>query len=770
MLRSLLILASLLPLFAFAQETVGLGQWRSYQSQAGAMGAAYVAGYAVKLSDIGLVTLEVASGEVRELSKATGLYSSRPTAVYGDAARGELVVGYSDGVFDRWADDGAQLSLVRRTFDIQRSAYLSKAVRCAYADAGTLYLGTDFGLVAFTAAGVPRFTTAQFATALPERAVRAIGRYGSRLYVLTPDGVFSATASGVNLADAASWRAEHGSLGLPATGLTQLATTTGRVLALANDVLYEFRGATWTAVPEDVAFIGPMTSLQAAGQYAVGIRNRSTVVLRDDRAGAVQLMGSPRAAALDAATARTVIADAEQGLVVAMPSFTQGFSTTERSVSFALPSNGCRQIAVNDGVLYVAPTGHTGRYQPGFSETGVYAFTKRTSSWQVFNRANGGLDNSVYLDLGAVCVDPTKNRVTFASWMQGLVVFENGQRKEVLYNANAPIPGLLFNPTTGYFDRLYIGGCAVDRNGALWVSSFDALPPVAVRNAAGQWANVPFVATRPLEIVVDRANRKWFMLADQNLAVIDDRDQPTNTAVHRRRLLTPTAGQGALPGIEVLAVAEDRDGQIWLGSSQGVGVFYNPSATVTGSAGGDAQCPVIDGRCLLRDERVQTIAVDGANRKWIGTTRGLFMVSPEGTAVLARYTEANSPLVSDDVRDLAFDGTTGELFIATDLGIVSLRTDASEPLEAAALRVFPNPARLGDDTPITVLGLTEGSVVQVTTASGERVQSLTANGGTAVWNGKYADGRRAAPGVYLIVAAKPDGSGEGVTKVAVVDR
>jgi hypothetical protein len=217
-------------------------------------------------------------------------------------------------------------------------------------------------------------------------------------------------------------------------------------------------------------------------------------------------------------------------------------------------------------------------------------------------------------------------------------------------------------------------------------------------------------------------------------------------------------------------VADDRDGLIWVGTSQGVGVFFSPSAAATGGPAGDARCPVVDGRCLLRDERVQTIAVDGANRKWLGTTRGLFLVSAEGTQVLARYTEANSPLVSDDVRDLAYDGATGELFVATDLGIVSLRTDATEGGEQTALRAFPNPAYVGDDVPITIDGIADGAVCQVTTAAGERVARLTVNGGRAMWNARDEQGRRVGPGVYLIVAARPDGSAAGVGKVAITER
>ncbi len=769
--RVLFTLLLAVPALLRAQETVGIGGWRSYQSQAAARGAAVVGSYAVKLSDIGLVTIDRSTGEVKEWTKPDGLYSARPTAVVSDAVRSELIVGYADGTYERWADDGTTLGLRRRSFDIARSSFLSRGVRCGWADATTLYLGTDFGLVAFNSAtNLVRFTARQFATAAPEQAVRAVVTYGGRLYVMVAEGLYSAPLTAPNLADAMNWRAEHGQGGLPATGLTQLAATTGRLFAVANDVLYVSSGGAWSVSAQDNPSIGALSHLTAAGDAAVAIRNRSTIVMADAGGVAVQLLGRPQAVAYLPGLRQLAVADAERGLVLTEVDFTTGTGRELRRAPFTLPSNGCRQIAAGGGRLYVAPTGHTGRYQPGFSETGVYRYDKATGQWRVFDRANGGLDATVYYDLGALWLEPGTQRCHYASWGQGVVTLDGDARTQVLNNVNSPIPGLAFNPMTGRFDVLYLGGVAVDSRGVLWVTSFDASPPLAARTPQGQWVNLPLVAGRPLEIVVDRAGRKWILLADQNLAVYDDRSNVTATSTHRQRLLTPAAGQGALPGTEVLAVADDRDGLVWLGTSQGVGVFYNPSATVTGSAGGDARCPVIDGRCLLRDERVQTIAVDGANRKWMGTTRGLFLITPDGQQVLARYTEANSPLVSDDVRDLAYDPTTGELFIATDLGIVSLRTDATEGGEETSLRVFPNPAYVGDDTPITIDGIAEGASCLVTTASGERVARLTVNGGRALWNGRDELGRRAGPGVYLILAARADGSSAGSTKLAITER
>lgn len=73
---------------------------------------------------------------------------------------------------------------------------------------------------------------------------------------------------------------------------------------------------------------------------------------------------------------------------------------------------------------------------------------------------------------------------------------------------------------------------------------------------------------------------------------------------------------------DVYSLAEDLDGQIWVGTGQGVAVFYSPDAIFNGSDY-DAQQILIeqDGnvQILLETESVISIAVDGANRKWIRT-------------------------------------------------------------------------------------------------------------------------------------------------------
>jgi hypothetical protein len=194
-----------------------------------------------------------------------------------------------------------------------------------------------------------------------------------------------------------------------------------------------------------------------------------------------------------------------------------------------------------------------------------------------------------------------------------------------------------------------------------------------------------------------------------------------------------------------------------------------------GSNGWDSQKIIInqDGynQYLLDAEEVTAIYVDGANRKWFGTrTAGLFLVSPDGTEQLAHFTTENSPLLSNTINSLAMDEQSGELFIGTDQGICSYRTDASGGGEQYSnVYAFPNPVANDYDGPIAISGLVSNADVKITDISGNLVFSTRANGGTALWNGKLFSGERAATGVYLVFCSNADGSATETTKIMFIN-
>ena len=163
--------------------------------------------------------------------------------------------------------------------------------------------------------------------------------------------------------------------------------------------------------------------------------------------------------------------------------------------------------------------------------------------------------------------------------------------------------------------------------------------------------------------------------------------------------------------------------------------------------------------------------MDGANRKWLGTeSAGVFLLSADGTEILQNFTVDNSPLISNTILDMQLDQSTGELFLVTDKGLISYRTDATyEAPEYSNVKVFPNPVKPDFSGQITIQGIKYDSDIHVTDVAGNLVYKTTSNGGTATWDGKTLTGEKVKSGVYLFWTAPNVGKGRKVGKVVVIN-
>jgi hypothetical protein len=172
---------------------------------------------------------------------------------------------------------------------------------------------------------------------------------------------------------------------------------------------------------------------------------------------------------------------------------------------------------------------------------------------------------------------------------------------------------------------------------------------------------------------------------------------------------------------------------------------------------------------LFKDENVQTIAVDGADRKWVGTKNGVWLISATGEKVIYRFSVGNSPLPGNDISKISIDPLTGEVFIATNNGLCSFRSTATEPVSPQQkLLVFPNPVPPGYNGSIAIRGLTNNALVKITNLYGALVYQTRALGGQAIWDGKNTNGTKVASGVYLIICRDDSGIEKIATKITIV--
>ena len=267
--------------------------------------------------------------------------------------------------------------------------------------------------------------------------------------------------------------------------------------------------------------------------------------------------------------------------------------------------------------------------------------------------------------------------------------------------------------------------------------------------------------------VIDRFGYRW-QIVGGGLRVF-------NEATQKSRYFYAASGFGNLLSSVVNNIVEDKDNLIWIGTDNGVSVIstsrdiFNVDAKGVFTTKVEAYQPFFQTRRLLLQEVVTKIVVDGGNRKWIATQNGLNLFSASADEQILNFTEENSPLPSKNIVDLALDPISGEIFILTENGLLSYRSNATEPSEDLnAVKIFPNPIRPDYQGVMTITGLRENTTVKITDAAGRLIYETKSNGGTASWDLQNPQRNRAMSGIYMVFCIADDGSENFVGKVAVV--
>jgi len=329
----------------------------------------------------------------------------------------------------------------------------------------------------------------------------------------------------------------------------------------------------------------------------------------------------------------------------------------------------------------------------------------------------------------------------------------------------------------GYgFGYVRIGGVALDQDNNLWVTNSGVANILSMRKPTGEWksynlsslGNAPDVGG----IVIDQENQKWMLCRDLGLFVFNDNSTPDNTADDKMRKLTSETGNGGLAGTAIYTMAVDRNGELWLGSDQGVTRIVSPGNVFNG---GDYDAHpveiVIDGfiHSLLSTELITAITVNGNNEKWIGTDKsGVFLMSADGGKELLHFTEADSPLLSNTIQSIKI-ASNGEVYFGTSLGIVSYKDYKVESKSTLdSLFIYPNPVRPEYSGPVFISNLVDQSDVKITDVTGALVWQTQAQGGQVIWDGSNLEHRRVNTGVYLVFVSNSDGSQKKTGKILFV--
>ena len=289
-----------------------------------------------------------------------------------------------------------------------------------------------------------------------------------------------------------------------------------------------------------------------------------------------------------------------------------------------------------------------------------------------------------------------------------------------------------------------------------------------VAKEGGKWNSYPmqtgFASTNLKKILVAKNDLSWIIGPKQQGILLFQKQN--NQAIWRQ--LNTGKGSGNLPSMEVTAIAEDKDGSIWVGTDNGIAIFQ--CNTINEAC--DAYLPIVQSNgfngYLFQRETIHSISIDGANRKWIGTNNGAWLISKDGAEVLQHFTTENSPLPDNTVLSIGIEPTDGDVFFFTKNEIISYKGEATErALTQSAIKIFPNPIAPNYNGPIVIKNLVNNALVKITDINGQLMMQTRALGGQAVWNGRDQYQRKVASGIYLIFARDDMGNEKAVGKILI---
>lgn len=427
-------------------------------------------------------------------------------------------------------------------------------------------------------------------------------------------------------------------------------------------------------------------------------------------------------------------------------------------------SNRIGTVFVSNGNVVTSPV--------VIDETGAAQYNPEGLNY--YNGTEWEYIRDTILDVNRAIIDPNDPKhIWAASWIEGLVEYKNGSMA-ALYNDPNSIPHI-----QGYSDWHRVAGLAIDGSNNLWIGCSDVRNFLSVRKTDGTFQNFDFSSITSLapqvgRLLADKNNQIWVLFPRGLGIAVYKNDGFSQPNASNTKFLTTAQGQGKLPDPYVYSIAEDLDGHIWVGTSVGVAVFYSP-ANITG--GGDYDCQQIlitqdtHVQILLETEKVNAIAVDGANQKWVGTdASGVYCFSPDGQTEIFHFTTDNSPLFSNTVIDIAYDDVSGDIYIGTDQGLQSYRgaiVKAEDQFNH--VHAYPNPVRPGYGGSVYVRGLVSETVVKITDIAGNLVWETKSQGGQVEWPLKNLKGQRVASGVYMAFCSTTDGTSSTSTKIMVLN-
>lgn len=447
-------------------------------------------------------------------------------------------------------------------------------------------------------------------------------------------------------------------------------------------------------------------------------------------------------------------------------------------------------LTYQNGTLYSMNSGRN--YKGASNEKSVMLSSLKDGVWNNLNPIKVDIHNKSYKSLiepYGMAIDPfDSEKIWFGSFFEGIYCVKNGEQVQKIDHLNSPM----------YLDFVVcVSDLKFDKEGNLWFSFYNfnkttyaplyILPKDKLYKenlTADDFISIDlgnFATTYGSQLCISKDSR--YVLLGSNmwkskLAIIDTNGTLTDISDDRVAIVSTYNDQnGKNFDIGYINFIKEDNGKYWLATNVGVGLINNIKAAFSGNVvvnrvkvprndGTNLADYLLDGLCI------NDIAIDGANRKWFGSsTSGLYLTSSDGSEILEHFSTENSPLTSDEITSVACSTDDNRVFIGTKKGTLVYESDAAPSQnDYSDVYAYPNPVRPDYSGHITVAGLMDNSLVKITDSMGNLVYSGRSTGGMFVWDGLNSEGSRVNTGVYYVFASQNenDKSSGCVTKILVV--
>lgn len=757
-----------------AGQGIAIGQWRTHLPYNKIIAVAYNENQVFAATPYAVIIYDKTNSEIFLLTKVNGLKDTRISTIAWHPWTKQLLIAYESGYVDFYNNGHFQgMNDIARTHTIQGS----KRINAIHLTKNLIYFLCDFGVVVYNINKKEVAETWLIGPNGSQLKVFDMEFFRDTIYLATSRGLFYAPQNSLNLADFNFWRVDSFSI--------KQGYIVNIIETFNNHLIVNFTKNQWDTDTTYKRTIGGEWILLPQLEFSLKrAMKRHNNFLAIARAGSVIIIDTtfqiaeniwyfddyflmPNDFVIDKYLQKTIwIADDKLGLIKNYNVWSNEFILVNGPYT-----NSVYYLFANKNGILGVPGSLDVSWNNMWQNGGFYFF--ENERW---NNVNADVDPRFMSipDIVTCIVDPINNHKFYlGSYGSGLIQ-ANFSGIEAIYNsANSPL-----GHVSNYTDNVRVSALNFDYNNYLWIVTSGTNRCITVKTPQNTWYNYAISEASSFDvfnqIVIDEYNTKWVASPKGGgILIFNENGTFNNTSDDISKRLNTSIGNGALPSMNVRALAVDKDGKVWVGTDKGIVVFYYPQNVLT-SANYDAQQILVEVggyvQPLLESEQVNCIVVDGANRKWIGTEKaGVFLLTPDGTKEILHFTAENSPLLSNSVKTIAIHPSTGEVFFGTYQGIISYKGTATEPPstydDSILVYAYPNPVKSGYNGYIAIKNLVYNSYVKITDAAGNLIYQTQAHGGQAVWDGLLPDGSRPASGVFLVFAVDETGKEKMVTKI-----